>query len=139
MEYGFPSALLVSSYLNFVLTGLSVLAMTCTIITYFLFSELRNLSGMAVMNLCIATIIFQTSLFGLRPAYQFENHWVCVWIAVAIHYDGTKLSKITRCYSLTNLMDLCIGLASFTWTNVLAADLYLTLSRWSAVVRIKIG
>ena len=86
--YQFPSVLLVNSYLEIILTGLSVLAMSCTILTYLLFSELRNLPGMIVLNLCVATIIFQTSLFWLKPSYLYETHWVCVLFAVAIHYDG---------------------------------------------------
>lgn len=88
--------------------------MTCTIITYFLFKELRNLSGLAVLNLTAATCIFQlVFLLGMRPVVYVNYPQICVAVAIIIHYGE---------------------LASIFWTNVMAIDLYLTLSRWSAIV-----
>jgi len=93
--------------------SISIAGMSFTIITYLIFCELRNLPGMAVLNLCASTVLFDLAvMFGLKPAGTFDNY-VCIIIGIIIHYEA---------------------LISFFWTNVLAIDLYLTLGRWSAVV-----
>ena len=109
-----PVGLIVESYLTLFLMSISIVCMSATILTYMLFSELRNLAGLAVMNLCLTTTAFQLCVMIGVFIDVHENGQLCVAAAIIIHYEG---------------------LASFLWTNVMAADLYLTLGRWSAAPR----
>lgn len=109
-----PTGLIIESYMTLILMSISIVAMTATIITYMLFSELRNLAGLAVMNLCLTTSLFQMCvMIGMSISVHQEAE-LCVAASIIIHYEG---------------------LAAFFWTNVMAADLYLTLGRWSAAPR----
>ena len=116
-DYNIPTVILIESYLSTALTCISLVAMILTIITYLLFVELRNLPGLAILNLCISTFFFQlTFMLGMsfhQSLYRY-HHDLCIAIGIIIHYEG---------------------LASFFWTNVMAFDLLLTLSRWSAAPR----
>lgn len=109
-----PTGLIIESYITLVLMSISIIAMTATIVTYALFAELRNLAGLAVMNLCITTALFQLCvMIGMSISVHHEAE-LCVIASIIIHYQG---------------------LSSIFWTNVMAADLFLTLGRWSAAPR----
>ena len=109
-----PTALIIESYLTLILMSISILAMVATITTYLIFPELRNLAGLAVMNLCLMTSGFQLCvMIGMSISVHTESV-LCVATSIIVHYEG---------------------LASVFWTNVMAIDLYLTLGRWSAVPR----
>ena len=105
----------IAAYISTILDCISLLAMVATMITYLIFSELRNLPGMAILNLTLSTFCFHmTFLLGMRPSV-YAMPTLCVVVAIATHYWG---------------------LASFLWTNVIAWDLYATFSRrMSATLR----
>ncbi|XP_057374372.1 uncharacterized protein LOC130695276 [Daphnia carinata] len=114
IEQDWPMALIIESYLTLCLMTISVMAMSATIITYILFPELRNLAGLAVMNLCLMTSGFQLCVMIGMSISVHSEYELCVAASIIAHYEG---------------------LASIFWTNVMAVDLYLTLGRWSAVPR----
>lgn len=109
-----PLALLIESYLGITLTSISIIAMTCTVITYILFAELRNLPGLAVLNLCVSNILFDLTFLASSAISVPRDDNLCLIASIIAHYEG---------------------LAAYFWTNVMAADLYLTLGRWSAAPR----
>lgn len=109
-----PTALIVESYLTLCLMSISILAMMATIVTYLIFPELRNLAGLAVMNLCLMTSGFQLCIMIGMSLSVHQKSELCVATAILFHYEG---------------------LASIFWTNVMAIDLFLTLGRWSAAPR----
>lgn len=114
VEQDWPMALIIESYLTLVLMSVSITAMSATIVTYMLFPVMRNLAGLAVMNLCLMTSGFQLCvMIGMSISVHTEYE-LCVAASIIAHYEG---------------------LASIFWTNVMAADLYLTLGRWSAAPR----
>ena len=47
------------SYLSLVLTTISITSILITLLTYSLFSELRNLPGLNLMALCITLLAYQ--------------------------------------------------------------------------------
>ena len=99
---------IIESYVSTILTCISLLAMALTMTTYALFSELRNLPGMAIFNLTLSTFLFHlTFIIGMRQSVYELSDW-CMAAAIVIHYAG---------------------LASFLWTNAIAWDLYVTFSR----------
>lgn len=109
-----PTGLIIESYIGCLLMSVSILAMLATVITYTLFDELRNLAGLAVMNLCLITAMFQlTIMLGMLVSVHHKTT-LCLVTSIIVHYEG---------------------LASIFWTNVMAADLYMTLGRWSALPR----
>ncbi len=82
--------------------------MLITIGTYLLFSELRNLPGLTILNLTVSKFVFQlTFMLGMRESVH-QNAALCLAVAVLVHYEG---------------------LAAFFWSNVMATDLYLTFGR----------
>lgn len=114
IEQDWPMALIIESYLTLCLMTISIVAMSATNITYLLFPELRNLAGLAVMNLCLMTSGFQLCVMIGMSISVHSEYELCVAASIIAHYEG---------------------LASIFWTNVMAIDLYLTLGRWSAVPR----
>lgn len=114
LDVEWPAGLIIESYITVVLMSISIVAMLATIVTYLFFAELRNLAGLAVMNLCITTALFQICLMIGMSISVHQEAELCVAASIVVHYEG---------------------LASFFWTNVMAADLYLTLGRWSAAPR----
>ena len=89
--------------------------MLLTMVTYALFSELRTLAGLAIVNLTASTFLFQlTFMVGMRASVHASHPQACLATAVLVHYEA---------------------LASFMWTNVMACDLYLALGRWTATGR----
>lgn len=109
-----PLVLLIESYLGITLTSVSIIAMSCTVTTYLLFAELRNLPGLAVLNLCVSNILFDLTFLASSAISMPRDDHLCLVAAILAHYEG---------------------LAAYFWTNVMAADLYLTLGRWSAAPR----
>ena len=89
--------------------SLSVLCLVVTLITFCLFSELRTLPGMNLMNLS-ASLLLQQSLYFLTG--QTETRVGCSIIAVLIHY---------------------FILTSFFWMSIIAFDTWRALSRVEVV------
>ena len=88
-------------------TFLSIVALAITLITFILFSSLRNLPGCNVINLIIALIIAQ-ALFLSQSLSVVTKSSVCLSFALGIHF---------------------FYLASFFWMNVMAFDLWKTFHK----------
>ncbi len=86
---------------------LSILALGITLITFLLFSSLRNLPGCNTINLIIALLIAET-LFLSQDLTIMTRSNVCLLFALGIHY---------------------FYLASFFWMNVMAFDLWKTFHK----------
>jgi hypothetical protein len=91
----------ISGWVSFVSTFISLTAMVLTLITYGLFSELRNIPGWNIINLTIALTLGQFSF--LSGSLFNELPISCFIISLATHY---------------------FFLASFFWMNIIAFDLY---------------
>lgn len=90
-----------AGWLSLVTTVVSLIAMIATLITYFMFKELRNIPGWNVINLIIALVVGQSCFLIGSTANQTPV--ACFIIALFTHYGY---------------------LASFFWMNVIAFDLY---------------
>jgi hypothetical protein len=86
---------------------LSIFALTITLITFMLFSSLRNLPGCNTINLIIALIIAETLFLSQDLIIMTKSH-VCLLFALGIHF---------------------FYLASFFWMNVMAYDLWKTFHK----------
>jgi len=78
----------------------STISLILLIITYTLFTELRNLPGKIIINLAISLLLYQSVFFS---AVKNEVPEVCLAIAVLLHF---------------------FVLSSFTWMNVMAYDVH---------------
>ncbi|XP_014787680.1 uncharacterized protein LOC106881692 [Octopus bimaculoides] len=81
---------------------LSLVALLAVLITYSLFSKLRNIPGINMMNLTLA--LFLADFIFLVSA-SVESDAACITVAVSLHY---------------------LFLASFFWMNVMSYDLFRT-------------
>ncbi|XP_059085608.1 uncharacterized protein LOC131882478 [Tigriopus californicus] len=107
---------LVEAYLSLILTSTSALCLLITLLTYSLFSELRNLPGLNLMGLALSTFTYQVVfLSGVNEATT-KHHNLCILVAVIVHF--------------------CI-LNSFFWTNVMAWDIYQTFGKRNIISRIR--
>jgi len=88
-------------------TFLSICALAITLLTFTLFSSLRNLPGCNTINLIIALIIAET-LFLSQNLILMTRSSVCLLFALGIHF---------------------FYLASFFWMNVMAFDLWKTFHK----------
>jgi len=86
---------------------LSIIALGITLITFFLFSSLRNLPGWNTINLILALMIAET-LFLAQDLTIMTRSNVCLLFALGIHY---------------------FYLASFFWMNIMAYDLWNTFHK----------
>lgn len=93
--------------LSTIATFLSIMALCITLITFMLFSSLRNLPGCNTINLII-TLILAESLFLSQDLTIVTSSNVCLLYALGIHY---------------------FYLASFFWMNVMAYDLWKTFHK----------
>jgi hypothetical protein len=93
--------------LSTIATFLSILALSISLITFMLFSSLRNLPGCNTMNLIIALIIAQTLFLSQDLIIMTKSH-VCLLFALGIHF---------------------FYLASFFWMNIMAYDLWRTFHK----------
>lgn len=93
--------------LSTIATTLSIIALVIALITFMLFSSLRNLPGWNIINLIIALIIAET-LFLSQNLILMTRSNVCLLFALGIHY---------------------FYLASFFWMNVMAYDLWRTFHK----------
>lgn len=86
---------------------LSIFALVISLITFALFSSLRNLPGCNIINLIVALIIAQI-LFLSQSLIIMTRSSVCLIFALGIHF---------------------FYLASFFWMNVMAFDLWRTFHK----------
>ncbi|KFM79217.1 EGF-like module-containing mucin-like hormone receptor-like 1, partial [Stegodyphus mimosarum] len=94
---------IVQAYVSFVLSWVSVVAMGIVMLTYCVYSSLRNLPGCNTMNLTFSLLAMQiTFLFGQRNNVIGD---ACKVVAHILHYEI---------------------LCCFMWMNVMAYDLYRT-------------
>ncbi|CAF0997110.1 unnamed protein product [Rotaria magnacalcarata] len=91
-------------FLSTIAIFMSICALTITLITFLLFSSLRNLPGCNTMNLIIALLLAEI-LFLLQSLLIMTTPSVCLLLALGIHF---------------------FFLASFFWMNVMAFDLWKT-------------
>lgn len=100
-DYSINVQLVVQGYVTYVLSWFSVSSMIIVLITYLLFSSLRNLPGCNIMNLTFSLMAMQIT-FSLG---QRNTGNACRIVARILHFEF---------------------LASFMWMNVMAYDLYQT-------------
>ncbi|CAF3374975.1 unnamed protein product [Rotaria socialis] len=93
--------------LSTIATFLSIFALAISLITFTLFSSLRNLPGCNTINLIIALMIGET-LFLSQSLIIMTTPSVCLLFALGIHF---------------------FYLASFFWMNVMAFDLWKTFHK----------
>ncbi|CAF0847723.1 unnamed protein product [Rotaria sp. Silwood1] len=93
--------------LSTIATFLSIIALAITLITFALFSSLRNLPGCNTINLIIALMIAEI-LFLSQSLIIMTTPSVCLLFALGIHF---------------------FYLASFFWMNVMAYDLWKTFHK----------
>ncbi|CAF1259487.1 unnamed protein product [Rotaria sordida] len=91
-------------FLSTIAIFLSICALLITLITFILFSSLRNLPGCNIMNLIIALILAEI-LFLLQSLFIMTRPSICLLFALGIHF---------------------FFLASFFWMNIMAFDLWKT-------------
>lgn len=91
----------ISGWASFIFTVISLVSMVFCLITFALFSELRNIPGWNIINLTLALTLGQLSF--LMGSFVIGTNIFCFIIAMATHYGF---------------------LASFFWMNVIAFDLY---------------
>lgn len=112
-----PASLSILTTIGF---SISMLSLVILLLTYVVFSELRNLPGKIIVNLAISLLLYQ-SLFFL--ANKTSNDVQCLVTAILLHF---------------------LTLCSFTWMNVMAYDVHriFTASRkfsytyYSSVIKI---
>ena len=78
--------------------------MLLTLFTYAIFSDLRNLPGVCIMNLTASVFMFQATYIA-RGYLSSNGEIECLVIAVILHYES---------------------LLVFSWYNVMAWDIYKT-------------
>ncbi|CAF1438980.1 unnamed protein product, partial [Didymodactylos carnosus] len=94
-------------FVTMVATLLSIFALTSTLLTYYLFSVLRNLPGWNTINLTLALILAEI-LFLVQSILLTTRPSICLLMALGTHY---------------------FFLASFFWMNVMAFDLWQTFHK----------
>ena len=73
--------------LSYIGCSLSILGTTMVLVTYTLFSELRSLAGLILMNLCIPIFAINLLFITLGPTLQsFPVRELCSTVAVALHF-----------------------------------------------------
>ena len=73
--------------LSYIGCSLSILGTTMVLVTYTLFSELRTLPGLILMNLCIPIFAINFLFITLSPTLQsFPVRELCSTVAVALHF-----------------------------------------------------
>ncbi|KAF8796370.1 G-protein coupled receptor Mth2 like protein [Argiope bruennichi] len=94
---------IVQAYVSFALSWISVFAMIAVLVTYSIFSSLRNLPGCNTMNLTFSLLAMQiTFLLGQRNTVTGD---ICKGVSILLHYEI---------------------LCCFMWMNIMAYDLYKT-------------
>ena len=94
-------SVLIPGWLSVFASLISLTALLSTLITYFMFSELRNIPGWNIINLTIALVIAQVAF--TCGSFFNELPLVCFILSLMTHYGF---------------------LAGFFWMNVIAFDLY---------------
>ena len=95
---------LVLSILSNIGLSLSIFSLVLYLLTYCLFSELRTLPGINVMNLSFSLLLLQSVWFSTS---QTRVQILCTFIAAFIHY---------------------LALVSFTWMSIIAFDTWRAFS-----------
>ncbi|CAF1037119.1 unnamed protein product [Didymodactylos carnosus] len=94
-------------FVTMVATLISIFALASTLLTYSLFSVLRNLPGWNTINLTLALIIAEI-LFLMQSILLTTRPLICLLMALGTHY---------------------FFLASFFWMNIMAFDLWQTFHK----------
>jgi hypothetical protein len=94
-------------FLSTIATFLSICALAITLLTFALFSSLRNLPGCNTINLIVALMLAEI-LFLTQSLLIMTRPTVCLLLALGIHF---------------------FFLASFFWMNVMAFDLWRTFHK----------
>ncbi|XP_053398299.1 adhesion G-protein coupled receptor G2-like [Mercenaria mercenaria] len=95
----------IENYVSFGGIICSIASLVLTLLVYIMLSELRNIPGKNLISLMIALLLAQ--LLFLCSNQAVDNYKACKALAIIIHY----------CF-----------LASFSWMNVIAYDLFRTFS-----------
>ena len=92
---------LIPGWLSVFASLISILAMVASLVTYFLFKELRNIPGWNIINLTLALTLAQSAFMS----GSFVSGWpiVCFVISLLTHYGF---------------------MTCFFWMNVIAFDFY---------------
>ena len=93
--------------LNAVCFSLSIAGLTATLLTYSVFSTLRNAHGLAVMSLSLAILIAQLSSIISKVVVNLSNQGLCSAVAVIMHY---------------------MWLSAFAWMAIISWDFMRTFS-----------
>jgi hypothetical protein len=106
----------VEAYISFILLLISLTCLFITLVTYCLFSELRNLPGLNLMALAATTFAYQLIFISLVNLETMYKRTLCKTVAVSEHF---------------------LILASFMWTNVMAWDIYKTFGKKTIFTRVR--
>lgn len=86
--------------LTFIGSIMSIVSLILLLLTYIMFTELRNLPGKILINLAISLLLYQSFFF---VGGETDDHDTCLSVAVLLHF---------------------FVLSSFTWMNVMAYDVH---------------
>ncbi|XP_012938072.2 uncharacterized protein LOC101863267 [Aplysia californica] len=98
----FDGAVKAEGYITQVLGRVSIFALACVLVTYLIFSKLRNLPGVNTMNLTLA--LFLAEIIFVE-GMTVDIPWLCTTVAICVHYTF---------------------LAAHFWMNVMSFDVYRT-------------
>lgn len=101
---------IVETVLTSVFLPISMLALVLTIVTHVVIPRLKTLPGRIVLSLSVALLLAQAFFLAVEAAVAIG--WLCTAIAMIEHY---------------------FWLSTFTWSNVLALDLEITLTQSTKV------
>ncbi|XP_064611715.1 uncharacterized protein LOC135475713 [Liolophura sinensis] len=101
---------LVEKILTSVFLPISMLALILTIVTHVVIPRMKTLPGKIVLSLSVALLLAQAFFLAVEAAVAIS--WLCTAIAMIEHY---------------------FWLSTFTWSNILALDLEITLTQSTKV------
>ncbi|XP_040569529.1 uncharacterized protein [Lepeophtheirus salmonis] len=107
--HGFGLDNIIETWLSLIVTSVSIICLFLTFLIYCLFSELRNLPGLNLMGLVGSTFAYQLLFItGAHRQTSSGKPIICILIAITIHF---------------------LTLVMFSWTNIIAWDLYKTFGK----------
>ncbi|CAL1531305.1 unnamed protein product [Lymnaea stagnalis] len=112
-SHDFDTALRVEGYMTMVLGRVSMFALACVLVTYCLFSKLRNLPGVNTMNLTFALL---TAEIIFSEGILVETPWLCSAVAMSLHFSF---------------------LAAHFWMNVMSYDVFRTFAHVSILPNVR--
>ena len=125
------------SYLSLVLTTISIVSILITLLTYSLFSELRNLPGLNLMALCITLLAYQVLMIMILVTCPQLFSGFNLFKVLFLSTNNVKvISNRVACKVSAILIHFCV-LSSFFWTSVMAWDIYKTFGRRNIFSRVR--